>query len=787
MVRHINIILCTMLTLMGVSVQAQTVCDPADFVGSNLVTNGDFESGDVGFTTDIGYSWNASGAPGTCYSESGQYYVGTSPQDNVGGCQFQGSWGYTAYEGNNFMMIDGDEDPNSVTWGQTISGIETNTYYYFSVAVTSLSTGNLAQLKFEIDGVLQDTTLDAPATPGDWIVYNQIWYSGAVSGSITIEITDQRPGCGGCPDNNDYGLDAIIFEKGCPDDAFDEQPELGDDQTFCGTNGTITLDPGVTLDVDNTIYWSTGVNDDDETIDVTIPGTYYVCVNETGTCTKVDSITITDDYSVNIGNDTELCNPAEVTMDAGHSGIGVSYQWFLDDVAIAGATSKTYTANSSGEYKVLVEDDNCDDVADSINVTVKANQPDPSDIEFCIENNPDTTLTFTVTPAGTNYDWYDTESAVSTLPGGSGTDSFTRSGITNDGDTLWVKDNTLTTYPSTGPTDIASATPAWGYTRSNLRRGFTAYTDLTIVEVTVITQEYQGPCNGKCCGAISDPFTIELTDNLVPDQTATVTAPCGTSSTVPLGFSVGPGSDYRLGLDGVQSDNVNGWFKTNTTETGTYDITDVFQLDSKINSGMFFDWVIEAESACERVPVYATNDCFLPVEFAYINVKNVAGSNIISWGTAQELNNSHFEVLRSTDGRKFEVIGVVNGFGNSDELIQYQFEDNQSSNGIAYYRLRQVDYDGQFEFSDIVSITNSQLISVNAFPNPFNESIHILVNTASDEPFNIEVFDVLGIKVYQGDIKANEELIIGNEFSAGVYLINIVNDSEKKVLKVVKK
>lgn len=782
----VGTLLCISLSTFG-----QTVCDPADVVGSNLITNGDFESGDVGFTTDIAYSWNASGAPGACYSNSGEYYIGTSPQDFVGGCQFQSGWGYTAYEGSNYMMVDGAESPGDIVWAQTVSGIEANTYYYFSMAVTSLSSGNLAQLKFEIDGVIQDTTLDAPATPGDWIVYNQIWYSGATTGSIDLEITDIRAGCGGCPDNNDYGLDALIFEKGCPTDAFDDQPELGPDATLCGTNGTITLDPGVVNDIDNFIYWSTGINDDDETIDVVSPGTYYVCVTETGTCTKIDSINVSDDYEIELGNDFELCSPSGALLDAGHSGINVTYQWYKDDVAIGTATSQTYYVNASGEYKVEVSDPSCDDKADSLDVTVSTYLPNVSNIEYCVESNPDTTLTFDVTPSGTMYDWYDTDVILSPLAGGSGTDSFTRSGITNDGDTLWVKNNTYAEYPSTGPNSATATNNGGGMTIAGYSRTFDALSNLVIdsVEMKGGPTWGTGPCNGIAAGNPCALFDIYLYQGGTEiDTVKDVQVYAQIVSYVTLNLTVPMGTDYQL----RPSSGGNGGFFISDNNAG-YSITDVIDIPSNAGksfpedrSGAFFNWAIRAENQCDRVPVFAINNCPLPVDFAFFSVKNKGSYALLGWATTYEENNSHFEILKSTDGYNFEVIGVVNGAGNSNELLVYEFTDHNIGQGTSYYKIRQIDYDGLYDYSDVQSITKEGDLGINVYPNPFNASTTLSIASSSDEELHLSIYDIYGIEIYSAIVEPNEEITLGKNYSSGLYIINVYSESETKTLKIIK-
>ncbi|QHL88528.1 T9SS type A sorting domain-containing protein [Nibribacter ruber] len=95
---------------------------------------------------------------------------------------------------------------------------------------------------------------------------------------------------------------------------------------------------------------------------------------------------------------------------------------------------------------------------------------------------------------------------------------------------------------------------------------------------------------------------------------------------------------------------------------------------------------------------------------------------MLAWSTATEKDNAYFQVERSTNGKTFNTIGQVKGNGNSSTLIKYQFVDGQPANGTAYYRLKQVDVDGKFEYTKVIAV-NTQGASmavgiIKAYPNP---------------------------------------------------------------------
>jgi len=93
----------------------------------------------------------------------------------------------------------------------------------------------------------------------------------------------------------------------------------------------------------------------------------------------------------------------------------------------------------------------------------------------------------------------------------------------------------------------------------------------------------------------------------------------------------------------------------------------------------------------------------------------------LEWATASELNCSHFEVKESFDGRTFNTIGIVEGNGTVNSISEYRFNHRSPSNRKAYYTLKQIDYDGTFDYSKVVAIKAQTSVLVS--PNPFRDEI----------------------------------------------------------------
>ncbi|MFK7775058.1 MAG: T9SS type A sorting domain-containing protein [Saprospiraceae bacterium] len=154
---------------------------------------------------------------------------------------------------------------------------------------------------------------------------------------------------------------------------------------------------------------------------------------------------------------------------------------------------------------------------------------------------------------------------------------------------------------------------------------------------------------------------------------------------------------------------------------------------------------------------------------------------LLNWSTASEVNNDYFQIEHSIDGVQFERIEQVDGVGNSVQINHYNITHKNPANGVNYYRLKQVDFDGLFAYSDIVSIGfRNENNEVAVFPNPFTETIFVKIpSSESSYPFNsertIKIFDIYNRLVQSNRLPTNDETINLNlsRLSDGIYFINI--------------
>jgi hypothetical protein len=174
----------------------------------------------------------------------------------------------------------------------------------------------------------------------------------------------------------------------------------------------------------------------------------------------------------------------------------------------------------------------------------------------------------------------------------------------------------------------------------------------------------------------------------------------------------------------------------------------------------------------------------LPVELIEFTGKHNGKNhtNELYWITASEINNDHFEVLRSIDGRNFETIGKVKAAGNSHQNSYYNLIDNQLIDGefTYHYQLRQVDFDGTSTLSDVITIKLDQQIvrNVDMYPNPANELVNIRIDGKAGDQIKGYLMDNTGklvTTIVNTLLNQNSEMFRFDvtNIPSGVYMVNI--------------
>ena len=163
----------------------------------------------------------------------------------------------------------------------------------------------------------------------------------------------------------------------------------------------------------------------------------------------------------------------------------------------------------------------------------------------------------------------------------------------------------------------------------------------------------------------------------------------------------------------------------------------------------------------------------LPVTFVSFEIKKVAEGNKLVWKTTAEIANKGFEIERSADGRIFASIGFINGNGDSQTLKSYSFTDAQPF-ADSYYRLKQWDWDGSFEYSKIVWVRADNAAAA-AFPNPVGDFVYIR-NAANFSPISIK--NMQGFSVHESVLLPGKP-VETRSLQNGMYMISVGNERLK--------
>ncbi len=179
-----------------------------------------------------------------------------------------------------------------------------------------------------------------------------------------------------------------------------------------------------------------------------------------------------------------------------------------------------------------------------------------------------------------------------------------------------------------------------------------------------------------------------------------------------------------------------------------------------------------SNNATKYITIASTNTLTpLPVEFA--NFQAVITENgfvNLNWQTASELNNDYFEVQRMANNNTWQTIGFEDGAGTSNEILTYNFKDENLPNTSKwFYRIKQIDFDGQIDFSDVEAIRRDEVSDLKIFPNQAKVGSTIYVQSNSEKDIFISVYSLKGEEV----LNSKEQIISTSMLEAGLYIIKV--------------
>lgn len=182
----------------------------------------------------------------------------------------------------------------------------------------------------------------------------------------------------------------------------------------------------------------------------------------------------------------------------------------------------------------------------------------------------------------------------------------------------------------------------------------------------------------------------------------------------------------------------------------------------------------------------ATTDCTivpLPVELVNFDGHKLEEEIILSWTTISELNNDYFIIERSIDGNIWESIGIENGNGTTNATTNYGFIDRDFKSGTNYYRLKQFDFNGSIQFSDVIAIVANDDINVSLVPNPAKTNVAI---STSEYFTQIDIINMQGRIVQSNNYDSIRKTVLDiNDLEKGVYNINVHTEQGNKIERLI--
>ena len=189
----------------------------------------------------------------------------------------------------------------------------------------------------------------------------------------------------------------------------------------------------------------------------------------------------------------------------------------------------------------------------------------------------------------------------------------------------------------------------------------------------------------------------------------------------------------------------------------------------------------------------------LPVKWLSFDGKNIGEKVQLNWRTVSEINNAGFDIERSTNNQIFKKIGFVNGSKNSVIIQKYEFIDDLNNltytepfSDKLYYRLKQIDFDGNYYYSKTISVDAPSKFGVAIYPNPFNETLNVAINsTISNQNCEVKIINISGLELLTKNFTTNNKQFVFemNEvksLNSGIYFIRIVVGEKTFINKIVK-
>lgn len=306
--------------------------------------------------------------------------------------------------------------------------------------------------------------------------------------------------------------------------------------------------------------------------------------------------------------------------------------------------------------------------------------------------------------------------------------------------------------------------------------------ELDVTQTSGVSRTYTASLNSGAAASRTKPVGINHVSNIRHYNITQSPTEALTAGAVRITYGSDDGVEDTGNLLIAKDDGAGNWLDLGGSVAG---LAAAGTISSTVSFTSFSDFVL-ASSA---------DEASLPVDLIAFEAKFVNDLVSLTWSTASEINNDRFEIQRSKNGLDFETIGVTEGGGNSRTILQYTYSDRSPLKGTSHYRLKQVDFDGQFEYSPVRIVTDNLLdafMTVEVFPNPTSTGIFSVLLDSEDEEsvVNMNIFNYSGKLIYQRAYSAElqetaYEVELPADSEQGVYLIHINQNGHTHVAKFI--
>ncbi len=203
------------------------------------------------------------------------------------------------------------------------------------------------------------------------------------------------------------------------------------------------------------------------------------------------------------------------------------------------------------------------------------------------------------------------------------------------------------------------------------------------------------------------------------------------------------------------------------------------------NPDNYYGWgIINALNALNYFP--------LPVELTSFEAVPGYDKVQLKWSTATETNNRGFEIQRAGVDKKWQVIGFKEGKGNSTAISVYNFTDKNALHGKNIYRLKQIDFNGGFSFSNEIAVEVNGITEyalLPNYPNPFNPSTTIRFTIPEKSLVDLKLYNILGSEVKslisrEMEAGSHSYILDAGDLTSGVYFVTLRTEKFKKTIKI---